>query len=158
MNYYYLVFLVVLTISGTVFYQTVNNIAGFFVTALGGIAILLYLYVNYFKEDSTNLVTMWPSETYLRESGAQCPNYWKASSENIGKDKVKCIYVGPTITMSGGCADGGDAGDADNPLTKTFNRVEVKYPLQMGYEREDWMEKCTYNENIKPPWVEYELN
>jgi hypothetical protein len=158
MNYYYLVFLIILTISGSFFYQTVNNIAGFFVTALGGISILIYLYVNYFKDDADNLVTMWPDETYLKESGAQCPNYWKASGKDVGKDLVECVYVGPdsAITDPSNCYD--TLPDISTQGTKIFSRATVKYPLQMDDERKTWMDNCRYVTNKRPPWVEYELN
>jgi hypothetical protein len=158
MNYYYLVFLIILTISGSFFYKTVNNIAGLFVTALGGVSILIYLYVNYFKDNSDNLVTMWPGETYLRESGAQCPNYWKASGQDVGKDEVECIYVGPNSMPENGknCYD--TIPGVNKQGTKIFSRATVKYPLQMDLGREMWMNNCKYTDGKRPPWVEYELN
>jgi hypothetical protein len=158
MNYYYLVFLIILTISGSFFYKNVNNIAGFFVTALGGVSILIYLYVNYFKDDSDNLVTMWPSESYLKENGAQCPNYWKASGKDVGENQVECVYVGQDDNMPGdNCYDIKPIDDI--PGTKIFERAVVKYPLQLGSERTMWLNNCKYkDDNKRPPWVEYELN
>lgn len=156
MNYYYLIFLILLIFSGMFFSNVVNKISGFFVSGLGIVALTAYLYYTYVK-DTGEIVDEWPNESYLRDGGAQCPNYWKMEPGRQDSEEVKCIYVGPEINMSDACYDGSRSENTH----KSFTRANVKYPLQISKDRESWMDNCTYHypgkQNYKPPWVEYDI-
>lgn len=162
MNYYYLVFLILLIFSGMFFSNVVNKISGFFVSGLGIVALTAYLYYTYFK-DTGNDVDEWPNESYLRDGGAQCPNYWKMVPGRQDDAEVKCIYVGENINIQQPCYDSKDGNGSDVKYYKSFTRANIKYPLQISKDREEWLNSCKYelkessNSFIKPPWVEYDI-
>ncbi len=155
MNYYYLVFIILLILSGIFFSNVVNKIAGFATSTLGIVALLAYLYYVYYP--TTQYVTEWPSESYLRNLGLQCPSStWRVEAmSRQGKDPtVTCVYSGPQIELRN-CTDPGSANK------KTFSIANVTYPPVMSTDRKQWLENCKYVKNgvqITPPWVEYDLS
>ena len=161
MNSYYLIFIILLVLSGVFFGKTVSKIAGFAVSTLGVVSLITYIYYSYWMDVPDNMIAEWPSESYLRTVGAQCPNYWKllATDENAGKDHVVCKY-----TLQDNDDNKLVKGCFGNPYAKTkrFTKVkEITYPLHMSSDRKNWLKDCSFDRSTsrtdKPPWIEYNM-
>lgn len=158
MNYYYLVFIILLIVSGVFFSNVVNKIAGFATSSLGIVALFAYLYYLYYQ-NPIQYVNEWPSPSYLQTIGLQCPtSTWRVEAmSRSGKDPtVTCVYSGPDDIKLQNCTD---TGSQDK---KTFSLATVTYPPVMSNDRKQWLENCKYvrkqdGQAITPPWVEYDL-
>ena len=155
MNYYYLVFLILLFLSGAFFAKVVNGLVGIGVSVLGIVSLMAYVYY-YTMDEPDNTITEWPSETYLRTVGAQCPNYWKLVANESTDEKVVCKYTleDPPL-IEDKCFDD------KTKKTKTFNRVnKITYPLTADEERDKWRDECRFRlmspNDEKVPWIEYD--
>ena len=112
-------------------------------------AIVYYFYKRYSQhlKKQKKLDDMWPPRDYMKNMGAQCPDYWIMQPSGQS-NTVKCVNKFNIPTAE-------DEYCSTNNV-HTFNRVN-KWPLPKDSrelkERCRWIQKCGPERNIPASWT-----
>ena len=121
-----------------------------FVGFLIVLSVIYYFYRRYAdkKKKQTKLDDMWPPRQYMKDIGAQCPDYWTMSNGS-SRDMVRC-------TNTFNIPAHGDDCQSENDRTIEFTRIN-KWPVKRDSnhvkERCKWINKCGPHKHSPASWV-----
>lgn len=139
--------------------KLILSILGFF--GLIFIFVIIYYFIRRWMDqsNSNNTTTTWPPPSFMKTSGAQCPDYWINTGNSGGMNTCENRFNLPVIKRENltRCANV-NCFDENSNNAKSFNTI-TNWPVKDRNEIADrclWRDCCVsdkYNKSIASSWI-----